>query len=75
MNEINMYDIIDKKKNKKALSETEIRYFVEKVTSGEIPDYQTSALLMAICLNGMNDEETAILTDAMMRSGDVLDLS
>ncbi|NLW69764.1 MAG: thymidine phosphorylase [Eubacteriaceae bacterium] len=72
---MNMYDIIDKKKNKKALSETEIRYFVEKVTSGEIPDYQTSALLMAICLNGMNDEETAILTDAMMRSGDVLDLS
>lgn len=71
---MNMYEIITKKKHKETLSEAEIRFWVKGLTSGEIPDYQTSALLMAICLNGMNDEETWILTDAMTHSGDVLNL-
>ena len=58
-----------------ALSPEEISYFVEGYTRGDIPDYQASALLMAICLRGMSDGEAAALTGAMMRSGDVLDLS
>ena len=70
-----MYDIITHKKNGGALSDEEIRFFVDGFTRGEIPDYQASALLMAICLRGMNKEETAVLTDAMLRSGDVADLS
>ncbi len=70
-----MYDIIYKKRMGSALSEEEIRYFVDGYTNGSIPDYQASALCMAICINGMNDEETAYLTDAMMRSGDLVDLS
>lgn len=69
------YDIIMKKKRGVALTEEEIRGFVTGYTSGEIPDYQASALLMAICLNGMNDEETYFLTDAIARSGDSVDLS
>ena len=70
-----MYDIINRKKNGGALSEEEIRYFVGGFTRSEIPDYQASALLMAICLKGMNEKETAVLTDAMLHSGDVADLS
>ena len=70
-----IYDIIEKKKRGLALSEAEIRFFANGVTSGEIPDYQAAALLMAICLRGMDDREAAALTGAMMRSGDVLDLS
>ena len=71
---MNMYEIITKKKNKEKLSKDEIDFFVKGVTDGSIPDYQTSALLMAVCLNGMDDEETWLLTDAMTHSGDVLDL-
>jgi pyrimidine-nucleoside phosphorylase len=70
-----MYDIIDKKKRKEALSRAEIEFFVNGVTDGNIPDYQTAALLMAICLNGMNGEETVALTEAMRDSGDKADLS
>jgi len=70
-----MYDIISHKKHGEALSEEEIRFFVEGFTRGEIPDYQASALLMAICLKGMDESETAILTDAMLHSGDIADLS
>lgn len=72
---MNMLDVIAKKKNKGILSRDEIDYFVKGYTLGSIPDYQVSALLMAICLNEMDDGETRMLTEAMMHSGDVLDLS
>ncbi|MCL2164044.1 MAG: pyrimidine-nucleoside phosphorylase [Oscillospiraceae bacterium] len=70
-----MYDVITNKKHGLELSEEEIRFFVEGFTNGEIPDYQASALLMAICLKGMNSKETAYLTDSMAKSGDMADLS
>ena len=69
------YDIIAKKKTGAALTDGEIDFFVDGYTSGRIPDYQASALLMAICLRGMSDGEAAALTGAMMRSGDTVDLS
>ena len=61
--------VIDKKREGHALGSAEIREFIEGFTRGEIPDYQMSALAMAICCRGMNERETADLTDAMMRSG------
>ncbi len=70
-----MYDIIAKKRDGYALTEEEIRYFINGVTTDEVPDYETSALLMAIFLRGMNDTECAILTEAMASSGDTVDLS
>ena len=70
-----MYDIITKKKKGEALTEEEIRSFVASYTAGNIPDYQVSALLMAIVLKGMDDRETYILTDAIAHSGEMLDLS
>lgn len=70
-----MYDIITKKKNGEALSAEEINFVVKGFTSGEIPDYQMSALLMAVCLKGMTKEETGRLTLAMAHSGDIVDLS
>ena len=70
-----IYDIIEKKKQAKALTEEEIRYFANGVAKGEIPDYQAAALLMAICLRGMNEEETFHLTAAIAESGDQIDLS
>ena len=70
-----MYDIISKKRDGKTLTEAEINYFVKGVTNATIPDYQISALLMAIVLKGMTKEETSALTYAMMKSGDVIDLS
>ncbi len=70
-----MYDLIHKKKNKESLSNEEIDFIVSGFTNGAIPDYQMSAFLMAVCLNGMNHEETAALTVAMANSGDLLDLS
>ena len=72
---MNMYDIIEKKKLSHSLSKEEIAFLVDGYTNGEIPDYQMSAFLMAVYFNGMNEEETAILTEAMRDSGDVLDLS
>lgn len=70
-----IYDIIRKKRDSHELSKAEIEFFVDKYSKGEIPDYQASALLMAIYLNKMNKEETVYLTEAMMNSGDVIDLS
>ena len=70
-----MYDIIHKKRCGLVLNDDEIRFFVNGYTNGEIPDYQASALCMAICCRGMNSEETAVLTDAITHSGDVVDLS
>ena len=70
-----MYDIIDKKREKGALTKEEIRFFLSGFATGEIPDYQASALLMAICCNGMTDGEILDLTQAMATSGDTLDLS
>ncbi|MCL2500376.1 MAG: thymidine phosphorylase [Defluviitaleaceae bacterium] len=70
-----IYDIIHKKKNAVELTEAEIRFVVDGVTRNTIPDYQISALLMAICLKGMTAAETTALTLAMAHSGDTLDLS
>lgn len=70
-----MVDVIDHKRNGSALTKEEISAFVKGYTNGEIPDYQASALLMAIYFNGMTDEEQANLTMQMLNSGDRLDLS
>ncbi len=70
-----MYDILNKKKHGEVLTAEEIRFFVEGYTAGRIPDYQASALTMAVCLKGMTAEETAALTEAMAHSGDTVDLS
>lgn len=68
-------DIIIKKRDRKELTQAEIEFFIEGYTHGDIPDYQASALAMAILLNGMTAEETKYLTMAMVKSGQVLDLS
>lgn len=68
----NMYDIINKKKNGKKLSKEEIEWCVKGYTCGDIPDYQMSALTMAIYFTGLDMEETAALTMAMMNSGDIM---
>ncbi|MEG2545403.1 MAG: pyrimidine-nucleoside phosphorylase [Niameybacter sp.] len=70
-----IYDIIEKKKLGSMLSHEEIQFVVEGYTNGSLPDYQVSALLMAIYFQGMNDDETAYLTECMARSGQMLDLS
>lgn len=70
-----MYDIIMKKRNGGALSKEEIRFFIEGYTKGEIPDYQVSALMMAIYFQKMTERETYELTMAMAHSGEMLDLS
>lgn len=70
-----MADIIIKKRDKLELSHDEIEFFIQGYTKGEIPDYQASALAMAILLNGMTSRETTELTLAMAHSGEVLDLS
>lgn len=70
-----MYDIIEKKRDGCVLSEEEINFFVNGYVGGEIPDYQVSALLMAIFFRGMNRQETVFLTKAMLNSGDMADLS
>jgi len=72
---MNIIDIITKKKNKEELTEEEIKYVVNNFVSGDIKDYQMSALLMAIVLNNMTDEEVIHLTKYMMLSGSILDLS
>ena len=72
---MNMVEIIEKKKFGQALSAEEIDYFIKGAADGSIPDYQLSALLMAIRLNGMNREETVRLTLSMAHSGDMMDLS
>lgn len=72
---MNMYDIIEKKKLNLPLDDDEIKYVIDGYTKGDIPDYQVSALLMAIYFNKMNFDETLCLTDCMLHSGDVTDLS
>jgi flagellar hook-length control protein FliK len=69
-----MYDVIAKKRDGKELTDEEICFFIKGYTDGTIPDYQASALAMAIYLNGMTERETATLTMAMAHSGDVLNL-
>lgn len=72
---MNIIDIINKTKNKNELSEQEINWLVKSYTEGGIPDYQMSAWLMAVRLNGLTERETLFLTLAMRDSGDILDLS
>ncbi len=68
-------DIIEKKKNKESLTTEEINFWIEGIMDNTVKDYQTSALLMAILLNGMDTRETSDLTMAMLNSGNVIDLS
>ena len=70
-----MYDLIMKKRKGEELTKEEINFFVDGFTKGEIPDYQASAMLMSIFFNKMNKRETADLTNAMVESGDKIDLS
>lgn len=70
-----MYDIIMKKRNGESLTKQEIDFFIEGYTNGVIPDYQVSALMMAVYFQGMNEEETLALTMSMANSGDLLELS
>lgn len=70
-----MVDIIEKKRDGKALTTKEIEFFINGYTNGDIPDYQASSLAMAIFFQDMNEEERAALTMAMVNSGDVIDLS
>jgi len=72
---INFVDLIIKKRDKKTLTSEEINYFVKCALDKNFPDYQISAMLMAIYLNGLNDKETSDLTMAMANSGKILDLS
>ena len=72
---MNMYDLIMKKKKGLELTNEEIRYMIEGYTKEVIPDYQMSAMMMAICFQGMTPKETKNLTLAMAESGDILDLS
>ena len=72
---MNIIEIIAKKRDKKELLKEEIAYFIEGYTKGEITDYQAAALVMAIYLNGMSDEEITNLTLSMAHSGEMLDLS
>ncbi len=72
---MNMTDIILKKREGKALTNEEIKWFIDGYVADQIPDYQVAALLMAICFQGLNGEEIFCLTDAMRFSGDTIDLS
>lgn len=70
-----MVDVIQKKRNGKSLTKEEIDFFINGYTAGDIPDYQASALMMAVYFNGMESNETAMLTQAMVDSGETIDLS
>ena len=72
---MDILEIIEKKKVDKTLTKEEIEYFIQNYTNGSITDYQAAALIMAICINGMTQDEILDLTMAMANSGDVLDLS
>ena len=68
-------EIIRKKRDGESLSEAELKFFVDGFTGGKIPDYQASALLMAIFINRLSVDETFWLLQAMLNSGEVVDLS
>ncbi len=70
-----MYDVIAAKRDGQELTKQEIEYVIQGFTEGEIPDYQMSAFLMAVYLKGMTEQETLYMTDAVARSGDMVDLS
>lgn len=72
---MNILEIIAKKRDKETLTKEEIEYFINSYVKGEVTDYQAAALVMAIYINGMTDEEIKDLTLAMAHSGEVLDLS
>lgn len=72
---MNVIDIIVKKKNKEILTKEEIEFIVNGYLNGVVLDYQMSSFLMAVVLNGMNFDETYYLTDAMLHSGEIIDLS
>ena len=72
---MNMYELIVKKKRGGELAKGEIDWMIQEYTAGRIPDYQMSAMMMAVCFVGMSAEETKDLTLAMAHSGDMLDLS
>ena len=72
---MDILDCITKKRDGGALSRREIDKMIRGITEGEVPDYQTAAFLMAVYFRGMTDQETFLLTDAMRRSGDTMDLS
>ena len=71
---MHILEIIEKKRDKEKISKEEIEFIIRGYTNGTIPDYQMSALIMAIYLNGMDDEETTNMTIAMANSGEILDL-
>ena len=70
-----MVDLIELKKNNHELTKRQIHFIIKGYNDGNIPDYQMSAFLMAICFNGLSKHETAILTDEMLYSGEIIDLS
>ena len=70
-----MVDLIEYKKNNEEFNQQQIQFIIDGYVDGSIPDYQMSALLMAICFQGLTAKETAMLTQAMEYSGDIIDLS
>ncbi len=70
-----MVDLIEYKKNNGEFNQQQIQFIIDGYVKGSIPDYQMSALLMAICFQGLTAKETALLTQAMEYSGDIIDLS
>ena len=72
---MDIYSVISRKRDGGKLSADEIKYFVQSFTNGKIADYQASALLMAMFINGLDEEETVCLTMEMRDSGDIMDLS
>ncbi|MCW9097924.1 MAG: thymidine phosphorylase, partial [Ignavibacteriaceae bacterium] len=72
---MNIVELIKKKRDGKSFTADEISFLIDQFTKGIIPDYQFSALLMSILLKGMNDSETSALTNSMLNSGKIIDLS
>jgi pyrimidine-nucleoside phosphorylase len=70
MSELSVYEVLNRKRRREALAPAEIEELIKRYTAGNIPDYQMSALLMAIAINGMTGEEMATLTQSMLRSGE-----
>ncbi len=68
-------DLIEKKKDNKELTKEETKFLVSEYVNGNMPDYQMAAFAMAVTINGMSEKEAAVLTDEMMKSGDLIDLS